>query len=103
LSLRSALVAFKCVRALTLECAEKLNKKGYRRDTVMFCLNQLSDDDEAKQFLNNIEADVEIHKTLHRTSELLDDRYDELKENDAELEAWLLVMLLSPLRSINEK
>ncbi|KAJ4347795.1 uncharacterized protein N0V89_009165 [Didymosphaeria variabile] len=90
------------LRNAVLECAEKLNKKGYRRDAVMFCLNQIGDDDQAKQFLNNIEADIEVQKTLHRTSELLDDRYEDLKENGAELEAWLLVMLLSPLQSINK-
>lgn len=91
------------LRTVVLECAEKLNEKGYRRDAVTFCLNQIGDNDEAKKFLNNIEADSEVQKTLHRTSELLDDRYDELKENGAELEAWLLVMLLSPLQSINKE
>lgn len=91
------------LRTVVLECAEKLSKKGYRRDAVTFCLNQIGDDDEAKAFLNNIEADGKVQETLHRTSELLDDRYEELKENADELEAWLLVMLLSPLQSINKE
>ncbi|EER44012.1 ankyrin repeat protein [Histoplasma capsulatum var. duboisii H88] len=37
----------------------------------------------------------------YRKDELVDTRYDELRQNEAELEDWLLSMLLSPVQALN--
>ncbi|KAI1496869.1 ankyrin repeat protein [Biscogniauxia marginata] len=88
-------------RTTILECTKKLAGKGYRKDAVRFCISQIGTDEDAKDFMNALASDDQVLEVLHRTSELLDTRYDELVENEKSLEAWLLTMLLSPLQSLD--
>ncbi|KLJ11738.1 hypothetical protein EMPG_09649 [Blastomyces silverae] len=89
------------LRNEVLECSKFLGTKGYRKDAVRFCLSQIGTDVEAKDFMNKLDMDDEVLEVLYRTSELLDARYDELRQNEAELEDWLLSMLLSPVQALN--
>ncbi|KAI0599009.1 ankyrin repeat protein [Biscogniauxia sp. FL1348] len=88
------------LRTVVLECARRLAGRGYRRDAVRFCLSQIGTDPEAKEFMDSLDMDSEVLEVLHRTSELLDARFDELVDNEKNLETWLLTMLLSPLQSL---
>ncbi|KAK2786426.1 hypothetical protein FQN53_006581 [Emmonsiellopsis sp. PD_33] len=89
------------LRKAILECSSFLGSKGYRKDAVRFCLCQIGTDDDAKVFMNKLDMDDQVLEVLYRTSELLDARYDELRQNEAELEDWLLAMLLSPVQVLN--
>ncbi|KAL2825953.1 hypothetical protein BDW59DRAFT_161332 [Aspergillus cavernicola] len=81
-----------------VQCSEFLVKNGYRKDAVRFCLNQIGTHEDAKEFLDSFETDRQVLEVLHRTAGHIDERYVELRENEKELEDWLLSMLLSPVK-----
>ncbi|QSS51051.1 ankyrin repeat protein [Histoplasma capsulatum var. duboisii H88] len=89
------------LRNVILDCSQFLGDKGYRKDAVRFCLSQIGQNQEARDFMDKLVMDSEVLKVLHRTVELVDTRYDELRQNEAELEDWLLSMLLSPVQALN--
>ncbi|KAI2634929.1 hypothetical protein GGS26DRAFT_581648 [Hypomontagnella submonticulosa] len=93
------------------ECGKKLeeSKKMYRKDAVKFSISQIGknisypeDEEKVKAFLDGLEFDPDIQDVLYRTAELMDTRFDELKENEKNLEGWLLTTLLSPLQSLTQ-
>ncbi|GAB1310587.1 hypothetical protein MFIFM68171_00797 [Madurella fahalii] len=89
------------LRASILECGKRLRAAGYRRDAVRFCLSQIGTDDDARKFLDSLDTEEGLEDVLYRTSELMDAKYDELRENEKNLQGWLLRMLLSPLDSLS--
>ncbi|KAI1478177.1 hypothetical protein K445DRAFT_311478 [Daldinia sp. EC12] len=91
------------------ECAMKFenSKEGYRKDVVRFSISQIGkkisyveDEEKVRAFLDGLEYDADIEDVLYRTAELMDARYDELRQNEKDLEGWLLTTLLSPLQSL---
>ncbi|KAF2964872.1 hypothetical protein GQX73_g8707 [Xylaria multiplex] len=85
----------------------ELEKAGYRQDVVRFSVSQIgkkisySDDEEkVKLFLDGLESDPDIQDVLYRTADIMDAKYDALKENEKNLEVFLLTTLLSPLQSL---
>ncbi|KAI1662840.1 hypothetical protein F4813DRAFT_394955 [Daldinia decipiens] len=91
------------------ECAMRFenSKENYRKDVVRFSISQIGknisyaeDEEKVKAFLDGLEYDADIQDVLYRTAELMDSRYEELRENEEDLERWLLSTLLSPLQSL---
>ncbi|KAI1645874.1 uncharacterized protein F4817DRAFT_359830 [Daldinia loculata] len=87
------------------ECAMKFenSKDNYRKDSSQIRKNisYVEDELKAKAYLDGLEYDVDIQDVLlYRTAELMDSRYEELRENEKDLERWLLSTLLSPLQSL---
>ncbi|KAI1174355.1 hypothetical protein F4777DRAFT_386245 [Nemania sp. FL0916] len=86
---------------------KELENAGYRKDVVRFSISQIGKkisykDDElkVKAFLDGLETDPEIQDVLYRTAEILDARYETLRDNEKDLEVFLLKTLLSPLQSL---
>ena len=79
------------------ECKEELVDKGYEPTAVMFCISQIGDDPDAKKFLDELQEDDSISDVLHRTSDRLDEKYKELRNNHDQLDAWLLKILSEPI------
>lgn len=89
------------LRNSIVDCSRFLAANGYRKDVVRFCISQIGRDNNAKEFMDRLDVDEEVLEVLHRTAELIDERYDKLKKNEATLENWLLEILLSPIQSLN--
>ncbi|KAK7740871.1 hypothetical protein SLS62_010968 [Diatrype stigma] len=78
------------------QCAQKLEEKHYKRNVVRFSISQIGkytpyEEDAAnvKKFLDGLEFDDSIQDVLYRTAEIMDARFEDLKENEKNLEAWL--------------
>ncbi|KAF2758741.1 ankyrin [Pseudovirgaria hyperparasitica] len=83
-----------------VECMDFLKEHNYRRDTVIFCLNQIGSHPDATWFMGALEKESKLSQVLYLTAERLDDKFDDLQENARNLETWLLEILLKPLTSI---
>ncbi|TGJ81732.1 hypothetical protein E0Z10_g7027 [Xylaria hypoxylon] len=86
---------------------KELEKKDYRQDVVRFSISQIGkkisytdDEEKVKLFLDGLESDPDIQDVLYRTAEIMDAKYDALKQNEKNLEVFLLTTLLSPLQSL---
>ncbi|KAI0870919.1 hypothetical protein GGS24DRAFT_85898 [Hypoxylon argillaceum] len=86
---------------------KELEKHDYRQDVVRFSISQIGkkisytdDEEKVKLFLDGLESDPDIQDVLYRTAEIMDAKYDDLKNNEKKLEAFLLTTLLSPLQSL---
>ncbi|KAI0419457.1 hypothetical protein F5X98DRAFT_335177 [Xylaria grammica] len=86
---------------------KELEKAGYRQDVVRFSISQIGkkisytdDEEKVKLFLDGLESDPDIQDVLYRTAEIMDAKYDALKQNEKNLEVFLLTTLLSPLQSL---
>ncbi|KAI3318744.1 hypothetical protein HD806DRAFT_301457 [Xylariaceae sp. AK1471] len=89
------------------KCGKDLENAGYRREAVRFCVSQIGkkisytdDEEKVKLFLDGLESDPDIQDVLYRTADIMDAKYDTLKQNEKDLEVWLLTTLLSPLQSL---
>ncbi|KAI3322799.1 hypothetical protein HD806DRAFT_114893 [Xylariaceae sp. AK1471] len=87
------------------ECGDKLEKAGYKRETVRFSISQIGnitdweDKREADIFWSNLKSDNKIEDTLYITEDILDQTYN-AKTDQKQLEIWFLTTLLSPLQSL---
>ncbi|KAI0437456.1 hypothetical protein F4803DRAFT_538859 [Xylaria telfairii] len=86
---------------------KELEKRDYRQDVVRFSISQIGkkisytdDEEKVKLFLDGLESDPDISDVLYRTAEIMDAKYDALKQNEKNLEVFLLTTLLSPLQSL---
>ena len=76
-----------------ISCKRKLEAKGYDPTSVIFCINQVGTSRSAKQFIDSLRNEKEIEEVTYCTVGQLDDKYEELKENERALELWLLDLL----------
>ena len=76
-----------------ITCKEKLEAKGYDSTSVIFCINQIGTSRSAKQFIDLLRNEKEIEEVLYCTVGRLNDKYEELKEDERALELWLLDLL----------
>ncbi|KAE8147149.1 ankyrin repeat-containing domain protein [Aspergillus avenaceus] len=83
-------------RNAVVKCTEWLSMGSYEEDAVMFCLSQIGNDPEAVRFLETFDDDSDIEEVVFRTAEHLDDRFRELRDNERELDRWILQMLNEP-------
>jgi len=63
----------------------------------MFCISQIGDDEDAKEFLNSLRDDDSIQDVLYAMTDRLDEEYKKLRANDKKLEVWLLHLLTKPI------
>ncbi|KAF7790149.1 hypothetical protein EIP86_001101 [Pleurotus ostreatoroseus] len=80
-----------------VECRRKLVNAGYEPNAVMFSISRIGDDPRAKEFLRELQGNVEIEDVLYCTTDRLDDEFKHLRANERRLEAWLLKVLTEPL------
>ncbi|KAJ0417681.1 hypothetical protein BJY00DRAFT_315629 [Aspergillus carlsbadensis] len=85
-------------RNAIVDCARFLDRNGYRKDAVRFCLSTIGTHEDAEWFLDSFDTDRQALEVLHRTAAHIDQRYDQLRQNEKELETWLLSMLMSPVQ-----
>lgn len=78
-------------------CKDKLVTRGYMPTSVMFCVSQIGNDPEARKFLDELNEDARIRDVLHCTTDRLDEKYRELKDNHDKLDEWLLNTLSKPV------
>jgi arginine utilization protein RocB len=76
-----------------MTCKQKLEANGYDPTSVMFCINQVGTSRSAKQFIDSLRNEKAIEEVIYCTVGQLDDKYEELKENERALELWLLDLL----------
>ena len=76
-----------------ITCKQKLEEDGYDPTSVMFCINQVGTSRSAKQFIDSLRNEKLIEEVIYCTVGRLDDKYEELKENERALELWLLDLL----------
>ncbi|KAF8517818.1 hypothetical protein JB92DRAFT_2904697 [Gautieria morchelliformis] len=86
-----------CFREAIVECKNLLVGAEYEPTAVMFTVSQIGDVEEAKAFLDGLRDDAEIEEVLHCTTDRLDSKYQELKENNERFEEWLLKLLTMPI------
>jgi hypothetical protein len=79
------------------ECKKRLVEAGYNPQAVMFCVNQIGNDKEAFKFLQHLREDREVRDVVYCTSDQLDKKWKEFKENEKLLDEWLLRMLATPI------
>ncbi|KAG9052349.1 hypothetical protein FS842_010001 [Serendipita sp. 407] len=77
-----------------VRCRHTLVSHGYEPNAVMFCVSQIGDDPGARDFLDRLQEDEDIEDVIHVTADRLDDA---LRQQEQELEVWLLKLLTSPL------
>ena len=78
-----------------VQCREALKAAGYPPTSVRFCVSQIGNDTDATRFLDGLANDTEIEDVVRCTTNRLDERYEELRKNEKELENWLLNVLTS--------
>ncbi|TQW02492.1 ankyrin repeat protein [Cordyceps javanica] len=76
--------------------AGKDTKKTEDNVAVRFQISQIGSDPEAGAFLRKLEASG-LEDVLHVTSDQLDQKFGKFRRNNAELEQWLLELLMSPI------
>ncbi|KAJ5430658.1 hypothetical protein N7491_007674 [Penicillium cf. griseofulvum] len=80
-----------------LDCGKTLEKHKFNRNVVRFQISQIGVDAQAEDFLNSLDDDPELENVLYRTAERLDKEFEDLRQKDSELEAWLLKLLMGPI------
>ncbi|PYH74498.1 uncharacterized protein BO88DRAFT_448310 [Aspergillus vadensis CBS 113365] len=85
-------------REKIVECMQFLTKHEYPRELVNFNISQVGNDSNAGKFLESLKNDNEIQDILHCTAEHLDERFEELRANERDLERWVLEMLSRQIR-----
>ena len=78
-------------------CKRKLEENGYDATSVIFCINQVGNSRSAKEFIDSLRNEEVIEELVYCTVGRLDDKYEELKENERALELWLLDLLTNPI------
>jgi hypothetical protein len=79
-----------------ISCKQMLEAKGYDPTSVLFCINQMpviGTSRTTKQFIDSLRNEKAIEEETYCTVGRLDDKYEELKENERALELWLLDLL----------
>ncbi|KAI1439620.1 ankyrin [Annulohypoxylon stygium] len=81
-----------------LECGNKLEEAGYPRHSVKFMVGQVGTGRDAARFLDGLRNNTEISEVVHCTSDQLDAKFEELRENEWGLDQWLIETLFSPIK-----
>ncbi|KAI0902991.1 hypothetical protein F4823DRAFT_620291 [Ustulina deusta] len=87
------------------KCSDLLDSKDYKREVVLFSLSRIGnitdweDKLEADKFWDGLRTDDKVLEVLHMTEDILDEKYQE-KQDQMELEIWLLTTLLAPMQSL---
>ena len=85
------------IKQVVTDCRKALIDKKYDPTSVMFCISQIGTDSQTKAFLDDVRDEAEIKDVVYCTTDQLDVKFKELKDNERELEVWLLEMLTKPI------
>ncbi|KIJ34861.1 hypothetical protein M422DRAFT_782742 [Sphaerobolus stellatus SS14] len=85
------------LKNVIVECRRYIQSMGYNSTAVRFSISQIGNDDDATRFLDELRNDGEIQDIIRCTTDRLDSKYWELRENERELESWLLKVLTNPI------
>ncbi|KAI0918884.1 hypothetical protein AcV5_001948 [Taiwanofungus camphoratus] len=85
-----------------VNCRRQLVNGGYEPTAVMFSISQIGNDKQARAFLDGLRGDKEIEDILYCTTDQLDSKLKELRENENRLEEWLLKTLTNPIMGRDE-
>ncbi|PTB69528.1 hypothetical protein BBK36DRAFT_1111674 [Trichoderma citrinoviride] len=86
-----------------VRCLKFLKEHEYPLTTVRFQISQIGNDSGAESFLDQLRNDPVLKDVLFCTTQRLDEEYKKLKENDEDLERWLLQTLMGPILSLGSK
>ncbi|KAI0444393.1 hypothetical protein F4803DRAFT_549198 [Xylaria telfairii] len=87
------------------KCEKLLEDKDHKQEVVRFCLSRIGnitdweDKRDADLFWDGLKSDPELQDVLYMTEDILDEKF-QTKQDQKELEVWLLTTLLSPLQSV---
>ncbi|KAF3483020.1 uncharacterized protein GIQ15_02344 [Arthroderma uncinatum] len=81
-----------------LECGNKLEDAGYPRESVKFLVGQIGTGAQAAAFLERVRKNERIKDLVFCTSDQLDARLKEFRDNEWDLDRWLIETLFEPLK-----
>ncbi|VDC07596.1 unnamed protein product [Peniophora sp. CBMAI 1063] len=79
------------------ECGEKLQQAEYPRNSVKFMIGQIGTSEKAAKFLEGVGKDTNIADMVFVTTDQLDEKLSSFKENEGNLDRWLIETLFSPI------
>ncbi|KXX73183.1 Ankyrin repeat and EF-hand domain-containing protein 1 [Madurella mycetomatis] len=79
------------------KCKFELDKLKYPQHAVLFQISQVGDEPKADKFLKNLRDDSELEGMIYVTTNRLDSIYQDLRDNEKQLEIWLLKTLVAPI------
>ncbi|KAI1204727.1 ankyrin [Annulohypoxylon truncatum] len=81
-----------------LECGNRLERAGYPRKSVKFMVGQVGSGRDAARFLDGLRGNAEISEVVYCTTDQLDAKFTEFRENEWDLDRWLIETLFSPIK-----
>ncbi|KAL7932153.1 hypothetical protein V8C35DRAFT_329153 [Trichoderma chlorosporum] len=79
------------------ECKTFLLQHDYPQTAIRFQISQIGSEDEVSEFFDSLKSDRQVRGMIYCTSDRLDDKYQEMQQNDKGLEEWLLTTLMEPI------
>ncbi|KAH9932471.1 major facilitator superfamily domain-containing protein [Fomitopsis serialis] len=79
------------------ECRQRLVRAGYEPTAVRFCVNQIGNDAGSTMFLERLRSNPNIQDIVYCTTERIDEKFQEFRDNERQLDEWLLRMLSDPI------
>ncbi|KAI1393340.1 uncharacterized protein F4822DRAFT_9121 [Hypoxylon trugodes] len=73
------------------DCGDRLEKAGYPRDSVKFMVGQIGTGKQAAKFLDAIRNKADISSVVYCTTDQLDAKFAEFRENERSLDRWVSV------------
>ncbi|KAJ6452284.1 ankyrin repeat-containing domain protein [Mycena sanguinolenta] len=80
------------------ECGDKLQQAGYPRESVKFMIGQIGTAKSAAAFIERVGKNQDIADMVFVTSDQLDEKLSTFKQNEGELDRWLIETLFSPIK-----
>ncbi|KAJ6452282.1 ankyrin repeat-containing domain protein [Mycena sanguinolenta] len=80
------------------ECGDKLKQAGFPRESVKFMIGQIGTAKSAATFLQGVGKNQDIADMVFVTSDQLDEKLSTFKQNEGELDRWLIETLFSPIK-----
>ncbi|KAF7790082.1 hypothetical protein EIP86_001032 [Pleurotus ostreatoroseus] len=80
-----------------VECKQMLHIRGYRPTHVLFTISSVTNDQSARQFLDELQSDPKISDVVCCTSDRLKFKYNKVQSSDDELHRWLLQSMTTPI------
>ncbi|KAI5804621.1 hypothetical protein DFH27DRAFT_552517 [Peziza echinospora] len=80
------------MRNVIAECIQRVKAAGYKKpeNVIKFQINQIGHETRSTAFIQGLYNDQEIKPNVYCTSEILDDKIQELKDNEAGLNDWIV-------------
>ncbi|KAJ8698148.1 hypothetical protein PTI98_004886 [Pleurotus ostreatus] len=86
-----------------VECGDALQSADYPRESVKFMIGQIGSATSSTKFLDSLRNNSAIAPVIFVTSDRLDSKFADLRQNSRELDRWLIETLFSPLKEPDTK